>query len=661
MAIVKYGQTWWGEQWLRSLDKIDFDNRLPRGRSYANKGAVKEVKIDRTRISAKVQGSRASPYKISITVPPFNEREKELLVKRISENPVLISRLLNLELDSAILPIAESLGIKVFPQQWNDFDMDCSCPDWAVPCKHLAAVIYKLCNEIDNNPFLVFTLHGVDLIKSLQKNNIIMGEAPETRFLSLPDVLLVNAGRKGKTVRKRIKDRDTTEEKVEKAFMQLNYGSIDNILEPLVQILPDIPPFYGHGNFRELYEKQLKNVSRNVQNIFSGKKDFDDEVDNHTFNKKNPKEEFSLQFGDEIVLTCDENYHWHISCSGKDITDYQLTKALYQLAPSELPDYDASVTALYQLQLLSLNLLLKGAIVPQIFVNNKKDYLVRWLPAQLDKNIRALLQGAEKSLPANLLRYQIGKEYLICNDTALQLCSYFITYFILSWSRPDKEDKIVWLFFKAEPQPFSSFGERALPAGIAAWLNRFHITHKQYVPVLKIEEAGTERFAISLEVENRSNTQELPVSLEKVMSQKSFEKLRYPILQTVTLLGNFISGLDNYLLGGARHSIIMNPQVFASFLFEMLPVIRLLDIKAIMPRSLQHIFKPQNSVRIKAKAKAAKGFIRFEDLLSFEWQIALGNEFLDEAEFLKLIHHTHGIVKFRDQYIFLDPKEVERL
>ncbi|MBD0287092.1 MAG: SWIM zinc finger family protein, partial [Flavisolibacter sp.] len=164
MATNKYGQTWWGQQWLKSLDNIDWDNRLPRGRTYANKGAVKEVKIVGDIITAKVQGSRPIPYKITIVVPPFDATDKGQLVKRISENPVLISKLLNRELDPQILTIAEGLGIRVFPKQWSDFDMDCSCPDWAVPCKHLAAVIYKVCSEIDNNPFLVFQLHGFDLV-----------------------------------------------------------------------------------------------------------------------------------------------------------------------------------------------------------------------------------------------------------------------------------------------------------------------------------------------------------------------------------------------------------------------------------------------------------------------------------------------------------------
>jgi len=129
----KFGKTWWGEHWLQSLKNVDWNNRLPRGASYARNGYVKEIKIDGNLIAAKVSGSRPTPYKVSITIPSFSEKDIERLMCKIIERPALISKLLNRELDPAILTIAQELGLKVFPRKWNDFEMDCSCPDWAVP------------------------------------------------------------------------------------------------------------------------------------------------------------------------------------------------------------------------------------------------------------------------------------------------------------------------------------------------------------------------------------------------------------------------------------------------------------------------------------------------------------------------------------------------
>lgn len=162
MAQQIFGKTWWGSEWLKSLTEIDFANRIPRGSAYARKGAVRSIDVKGNVIMAKVSGSRPTPYKVTIRVPLFSKQQTELLMQKLLEQPALISKLLNRNLDPEVFRIAKNNGLNLFPQRWNDLDMRCTCPDWAVPCKHLAAVIYMMSREIDNDPFLVFTMHGVD-------------------------------------------------------------------------------------------------------------------------------------------------------------------------------------------------------------------------------------------------------------------------------------------------------------------------------------------------------------------------------------------------------------------------------------------------------------------------------------------------------------------
>lgn len=118
---------------MRSLENVDYDNRLPRGASYARNGYVKEIKIKENMINARVAGSRPTPYNVNLTVPLFSEEQVERIIAEIIKRPALISKLLNRELDPGILTIAEAVGLKVFPRQWTDFKMQCSCPDWAMP------------------------------------------------------------------------------------------------------------------------------------------------------------------------------------------------------------------------------------------------------------------------------------------------------------------------------------------------------------------------------------------------------------------------------------------------------------------------------------------------------------------------------------------------
>nr|MCR5780483.1 SWIM zinc finger family protein [Bacteroidaceae bacterium] len=169
MAGLIFGKTWWGSEWLKSLTHIDYANRIPRGSAYARKGAVKSIDVKGNIITAKVSGSRPTPYRVTIRVPLFKKEQTELLMKKLLEQPALISKLLNRELGPEVFQVTKRIGLNLFPQRWDDLDMNCSCPDWAVPCKHLAAVIYMISREIDNDPFLVFSMHGVDLLEELKK------------------------------------------------------------------------------------------------------------------------------------------------------------------------------------------------------------------------------------------------------------------------------------------------------------------------------------------------------------------------------------------------------------------------------------------------------------------------------------------------------------
>ena len=98
-----FGNTWWGSRWLLSLTHIDYENRIPRGATYARAGAVREIKVKGNVISAKVEGRRPGPYSVTIIVPPFFPEDVERLIQGIMERPDIVSKLLKHELDPAVM------------------------------------------------------------------------------------------------------------------------------------------------------------------------------------------------------------------------------------------------------------------------------------------------------------------------------------------------------------------------------------------------------------------------------------------------------------------------------------------------------------------------------------------------------------------------------
>ncbi len=194
MAKTEYGTTWWGQKWLDSLTNIDYSNRIPRGKTYANNGSVLSFEINEKEhdVTAKIKGHYHSSYKAKINLLSIPEKQVTLLIDEIVKDPQIVAKLASNILDPKIFDICENLKIKLFPKTWHDLEGHCSCPDHAVPCKHLAAVIYKVCSAIDANPFLLFKLKGIDLIKELKKRNINLEDTQKCKVPTLQDLVCVS-------------------------------------------------------------------------------------------------------------------------------------------------------------------------------------------------------------------------------------------------------------------------------------------------------------------------------------------------------------------------------------------------------------------------------------------------------------------------------------
>jgi uncharacterized Zn finger protein len=642
---IQFGKTWWGEHWLRSLENVDYDNRLPRGASYARNGYVKEIKIKENMINARVAGSRPTPYKVNLIVPPFFEEQVERLIDEIIKRPALISKLLNRELDPEILTIAEDVGLKVFPRQWTDFKMQCSCPDWAVPCKHLAAVIYMVSREIDNNPFLVFEIHKVNLLEELKKRGIFIADQKKTEISTLSNILKIN----------KIKKQDYDEDKV---YDRIDFSQLHNIAEALVQLLPDSPPFYSSGNFREKFSLQFVRNTKEAKRILAKKLDIDTIFPTEA---KAPE----INYHTTLSLTVDGNNKVEISGENHSIKQLdQLISSLFKMNPDRLPDFQPSVAALNKILFASLHLVANGNVVPQIVQLDNKKFAVRWLPALIDGEVRLLAEKLEKILPPNLLLSPkiVRKEgqLMPLENQSVELLSVFISRFVARLLRPNNDDLFEDIFFKGRAYAFDGVGENALSGGIKVWLDRFHLTTEIYKPVITVTELGNEQFDVQISIEDTSNPEQLPVPVSEILKEKQFEKQRFKILQTLSLLSPFIRDLDSHINLGGNQPILFDIREFSPFLMEVLPAVRLLDIKILLPKSLQYLIRPQASVKLKRNAEGS-GFVRLDDLLSFDWQVALGDTLISPEEFKKLLKNASGLFRFKENYIYVNEAEMEKL
>jgi len=163
-----FGATWWGRRWMQTLESFGMESRLTRGRSYARGGQVLSIDIGSGSIQAAVQGSRPKPYTIKITLATLDDAGWKRVQEALQSEPLLTARLLAGEMPEEIEAVFKKAGSPLFPERIKDLSANCSCPDSANPCKHLAAVYCLLAEEFDRDPFHLFVLRGRDRETLLQ-------------------------------------------------------------------------------------------------------------------------------------------------------------------------------------------------------------------------------------------------------------------------------------------------------------------------------------------------------------------------------------------------------------------------------------------------------------------------------------------------------------
>ncbi len=156
----RFVEHWWADRWIEALTRWMDSGRLGRGRTYARSGQVLEIEVEPGKVSARVQGSRRTPYRVKIWLEPLSDVQWDQVFDALAEQALFSAQLLNGEMPPEIEEVFRAVQVPLFPAHEGDLETECSCPDWANPCKHVAAVAYLLGERFDGDPFLLFELRG---------------------------------------------------------------------------------------------------------------------------------------------------------------------------------------------------------------------------------------------------------------------------------------------------------------------------------------------------------------------------------------------------------------------------------------------------------------------------------------------------------------------
>lgn len=162
------GRSWWAKEWARRLEAMGLRGRLGRGKNYAVSGQVVAMDIDGSRVIAKVQGTRPDPYESTFDFRAPQGEARARIVAALRAEPMAVARLLADDLPLEVEEIFKREGFTLFPggklaPGKYDLTTACSCPDYANPCKHSAAALLILGEEIARRPATLLELRGISL------------------------------------------------------------------------------------------------------------------------------------------------------------------------------------------------------------------------------------------------------------------------------------------------------------------------------------------------------------------------------------------------------------------------------------------------------------------------------------------------------------------
>ena len=515
---------------------------------------------------------------------------------------------------------------------------------------------------------MVFDLHNFDIISELKKLNYKIEKDTSSNIKSIDEII----GQKEED----IKQVDIS------AIDEIDFSQIPDLKEDLLTLLPPKPLFLVEHDFKKIledaYQTISKDITTNIENILQKKE---------TLFHPEEYRKLSIVLNNELGIKKGELISQkHLISFNKQTGIELLINYLEQINLKKIEDYPSKIIALYIIYRFCIKLLQKGAYIPELVKIETDKFIIRWLPALINEDIKNIFDKIKNITPNNLLELEQQKVepeklskkrnkkqekpdekqrnaiFISQENQVLLLCSALITEFIkLIYKKHYEYNRINLLFFNGNSLKVEKFEDREIPNTINLWLSRFYIVHKDFVPIIKINEIPS-GFSAEILVENKQNPLAPMIKLTDVMEKSNYSAIKADILKSLTLLSEHFKQISQIISSKGRKKLTIGYKEFVDVFFKSLPVIKLLAIPVLLPKGLKELVKPGISLSLsKKKGTQTVSYLSLDKILDFNWQIALGDKLLSISEFIKLVKGMSGIVKIKDQYIYLNEAEIQKI
>lgn len=697
-----FGNTWWGKQWLATLNNIDNANCLTQGRYCYLRGNVESFEwiAHEQRIEAFVSGSAYFPYQVNIELPKWSKQKTKQLLDAIAKDPLLVSELLQGTLSPAIATLCDQINLDLFPDSWRSMHTGCTCSEQSSICKHIVAVFYCLTEHIDADPFLIFKLHGLDLQNELRQRGIDLCEVTTACPLTFSELAL--AATEDFASPKKL-DSDVALDKLR----HLPYGTFESLRETFLSLLPVSLSTPGDQTLRENFRLLLVTAEQTLKRIFPynhTQEWFDRCIAPYFFSRNSFFEQEEIQALDmhlSVKITDLAEFQSSLSIHAKTSTgkSHQTTlkdpaaifAILLKMPALWAREADPILECWREITQLAAQLVIHSLIVPALITSKNNPSclpLLVWTPAVRDTHTanlvslltqacepfsRKLLDRGTHVQPKNIEKANV----FLALSTAISALVKFATInckalnrtssvlLLLAMQTPvDNDREIPASFLKSMLRGLNAF----LLGSSYPWrpILTVHV-HKEGI---KINFGIIARDSVSAETESTgmpSHKRALtssplsakrPVMLSRLLRENSLQKHRFAavsVLKTLTAACPMLAPIA----ATQGKPITLPYNDLKTFLFDITPTLTLLGVSVMLPIALKRLLKPQLVVHV--QAGTSNSLLDKNAFSNFDWRAAIGEHELSLNELLALAEKAGQVVRINEDFVYLDAEQLHKL
>ncbi|MCL2114719.1 MAG: SNF2-related protein [Methanobrevibacter sp.] len=697
MEIIEDIANWWTIEWYKLVINGELEELFSEGKDhYLENKSKLNYKIEDNEFLELEEYDRSffgisSP---SISFKKFEEDEKEEIKNSLLNSPFYLKDLLANKFPKSLYDELKNKNIYLIPKSLDDLTFKGFKKNKFTI--ETMAMFYFFGLLIENNPSLLFKISGFDLNPSIKKYIDVNYEIKKM----VPKIIR-GEGKNSYKENKATKEEDL-EKLLKEALNSINFDKIPNS-EKTLELLFE----YKNNSVK----REIKNVLERLnyfksQMLMTNKSGFNFDIfvailngDEEYKQFKESDDTFSNNYRNndfkKVRLLLDKNYNLKsITGFSHDYKTHFLFFEFFENTPWwTIVNYEYKIQFIYTIYQFSLNLLEKIAIVPELLKKDEK-YLIRWIPAFLIEEVKDIFEKLSMACPKNLVLFD---NKTISSDEQLKiLISLFIyniiekAYFGLKYIprtlNLSKEIYELLFTLKLTEIPKENLNLTN------AWISELHSLEKEKSLIFLISNKDDAFFNLNLEINSENQLSKIDEILnldissedqlskiDEILSESlatknspppiSFnEKIKKLDEESKFKLFHEINNLEMYFpqirdLIASEDGIFLNTAEFADFYQNTIPILNTLNFKVILPKNLNYTVKPRivSNIKLKSSNITEKNLLSLENLVDFDWKIAIKDKEISIAEFKKLVKISSKFIKIDDESYLVNPEDIDEI